>query len=69
MIVVVQFESGGKTFCYSRTYLPKVSEIKYDEAKTIVSGIKTRFNAQADKIYKEEYIRSLDKKMELLKVE
>ena len=66
VVVIIQFESDGKTFCYSRTYLPKVSEVKYSEAVTIVSGIKTRFNAQTDKIYKEEYIRSLEKKMEFL---
>ena len=69
VIVVVQFESGGKTFSYSRTYLPKVSEVKYDEAVTIVSDIKTRFNAQTDKTYKDEYKASLDKKMEFLKTE
>ena len=67
MIVIVQFESGGKTFCYSRTYLPKVSEVKYDEAKNIVAQIKSRFDQQTDKIYKAQYKTSLDSKMEYLK--
>ena len=67
VVVIVQFESGGRTLSYSRTYLPKMSEIKYDDAKNIVAGIKTRFSEQTEKIYKDEYIRSLDKKMEFLK--
>ena len=67
VVVIVQFESGGRTLSYSRTYLPKISEIKYDDAKNIVAGIKTRFSEQTEKIYKDEYIRSLDKKMEFLK--
>ncbi len=64
VVVIVQFESGGKIFNYSRVYLPKVSEVKFDEAKTIVNGIKTRLAAQTDKIYKDEYIASLDKKIQ-----
>lgn len=67
VVVIVQFESGGRTLSYSRTYLPKMSEVKYDDAKNIVAGIKTRFSEQTEKIYKDEYIRSLDKKMEFLK--
>ena len=69
VVVIVQFESGGKTYSYSRTYLPKVSEVKYEDAKKIVSDIKTRLDSQTDKIYKDEYKASLDKKMEFLKTE
>lgn len=64
VVVILQFESGGKTFNYSRTYLPKVNEVKFAEAKTIIGDIKTRLAAQTDKIYKAEYITSLDKKLQ-----
>lgn len=69
VVVIVQFESGGKTFSFSRTYLPKVSEIKYEEAKTKVAEIKARLDAQPEKVYRDEYKTSLDKKIELLKTE
>ena len=64
VVVIVQFESGGKIFNYSRTYLPKVKKVKFAEAKTIIGDIKTRLAAQTDKIYKDEYITSLDKKLQ-----
>ena len=64
VVVIVQFESGGKIFNYSRTYLPKVKKVKFAEAKTIIGDIKTRLAAQTDKIYKAEYITSLDKKLQ-----
>ena len=66
VVVCVKFDSGGKHFYFSRTFLPKVSEIKYEEAKAKVAEIKTRLDSQADKIYKDEYKASLDKKMEFL---
>ena len=65
VVVILQFESGGKLFNYSRTYLPKVKEVKFNEAKTIIGGIKRRLaDPQTDKIYKDEYTASLDKKIE-----
>ena len=69
VVVIVHFESGGDKYIYSRTFLPKVSEVKYEDAKTIVAGIKTRLDQQTDKVYRDEYKASLDKKMEFLKVE
>ena len=66
VVVILQFESGGKVFHYSRTYLPKINEVSYDEAKNIVSGIKARFDAQPEKIYKLQYTNLIDEKMRLL---
>lgn len=64
VVVTLQFESGGKIFTYSRTYLPKVKEVKFNEAKTIIGDIQARLPGQTDKIYKNEYITSLEKKIE-----
>ena len=69
VVVCVKFDSGGKHFYYTRTFLPKVSEIKYEDAKTKVADIKTRLDKQTDKVYRDEYKASLDKKMEFLKTE
>ena len=64
--VAVLFESNGKTFFYSRTYLPKVSEISLDKAKEILAGIKERLAARTDMLYKDEYTRVANKKLEIL---
>lgn len=68
VIVILQFESGGKVFHYSRTYLPKVNKITYDESKNIVAGIKTRLETQSEKIYKTEYNNLMDQKMRLIEI-
>ena len=66
VVVILQFESGGNVFHYSRTYLPKVSKVSYDEAKNIVAGIKTRLENQTEKIYKTEYNNLMDQKISLI---
>ena len=66
VVVILQFESGGKVFHYSRTYLPKVNKVSYDEAKNIVAGIKTRLENQTEKIYKTEYNNLMDQKISLI---
>ena len=64
--VAVLFDSNGKTFFYSRTYLPKVSEISLDKAKEILAGIKERLAERTDMPYKDEYTRIADEKLKLL---
>ncbi len=64
--VAVLFDSNGKTFFYSRTYLPKVSEISLDKAKEILAGIKERLAERTDMLYKDEYARIADEKLKIL---
>ncbi len=66
VVVIVQFESDGKIFSYSRTYLPKVQKVGYEEAKNIVAGITSRANSQPEKIYLNEYMTAINKKIEIL---
>ena len=68
VVVVVVFESNGKTFWYSRTYIPNVSEISVSDAKDILTGAKNRIAERTDILpeYEAEYTRVMNEKLRIL---
>ncbi len=65
VIVAIQFESGGKTYSYSRTYLPKYENISKEEAKTKATDIEKKAKGQSNKLMINEYVTSIKKKVEV----
>lgn len=63
VVVVVLFESNGKKFIFSRTYLPKMSEISVSKAQEMKADIDSKFSEQ---LYKDEYMRVMNDKFDIL---
>lgn len=66
VIIMIEFKSGGKTFFYSRKYLPKYEVVSYEKAKEIANQIHTRTGSQSEKIMLSNYTTSIDKKIQIL---
>ncbi len=65
VIVILQFESGGKTYSYSRTYLPQFVKISKTEAKTKAAAIETAANGATNKLKLHEYTQCIKAKVEI----
>ena len=68
VVVVLQFEAGddNRRYVFSRVYLPDYKNVDYVSACTIANQIKSRTNARGNIVMANEYVTSINNRLQIL---